>query len=64
LCNRKSLEDRSNEFEGLRLLQLKETKENTVLKTRLQELKLANENEKRILEQQVENFFVWIYGPF
>jgi hypothetical protein len=32
---------------------MKDAKENSVLKTRLQEMKLVNESEKRLLEQQV-----------
>jgi hypothetical protein len=50
---RKSLEDRSNEFERLRLIQLKDAKENAALKTRLQEMKIANDAEKKLLEHQV-----------
>lgn len=53
---RKSLEDRSNEFERLRLIQMKDAKENAGLKTRLQEMKIANDAEKKQLEQQVRGF--------
>eukprot|EP01039_Chlorochromonas_danica_P008930 gene8930-9852_t len=49
----KSLEERTLEFERLRMMQLKDAKENSVLKARLQEMKMANEQEKRLLEQQV-----------
>ena len=47
------MEDRSREFERLKLLQMKDSKENTALKMRLQEMKLANDAEKKMLEQQV-----------
>jgi len=47
------LEDRSNEFERLRLVQMKDAKENAGLKTRLQEMKVVNDSEKQLLEQQV-----------
>ena len=50
---KKSLEDRTNEFDRLRLLQLKESKENVTLRQRLTELKIANESEKKLLEKQV-----------
>ena len=50
---RKSLEDRQNEFERLRLVQLKDAKENHSLKLRLQEMTAANENERKLLEHQV-----------
>lgn len=50
---RKRLEERSNEFERLRLIQLKDSRENGALKSRLQEMKLANEAEKKMLEHQV-----------
>jgi hypothetical protein len=47
------LEDRSTEFDKLRLLQMRDAKENSALKNRLQELKEANELEKKQLESQV-----------
>jgi hypothetical protein len=47
------LEERTAEFNRLRLLQLKDSKENSALKMRLQEMKIANDSEKRLLEQQV-----------
>ena len=47
------MEDRSNEFERLRLVQMKDAKENAGLKTRLQEMKVVNDSEKQLLEQQV-----------
>jgi hypothetical protein len=50
---RKSLEDRSLEFDKLRLLQMRDAKENLTLKNRLQELKEANEVERKQLESQV-----------
>jgi hypothetical protein len=47
------LEDRSKEFERLKLLQMKDAKENHALKSRLQEMKVANDAEKKLLETQV-----------
>lgn len=47
------MEDRSKEFERLKLIQMKDAKENMALKMRLQEMKLANDGEKKLLEQQV-----------
>lgn len=52
---KKRLEDRSNEFERLRLIHLKDTNENVSLKTRLQELQAANESEKLELENQLSH---------
>ena len=50
---RNRLDERTREFERLRQLHLEENKENLALKTRLQELQLANEFEKRELETQM-----------
>ena len=50
---RSRLDERTREFERLRQLHLEENKENLALKTRLQELQLANEFEKRELETQM-----------
>ena len=47
------MEDRSTEFDKLRLVQMRDAKENSALKNRLQELKEANEMEKKQLESQV-----------
>ena len=52
---KKRLEDRSNEFERLRVLHLKDTYENSSLKSRLQELQAANEAEKVELENQLSH---------
>ena len=52
---KKSLEDRSSEFDRLRLVQLKESSENSQLKQKLEQLKHANETEKKQLESQVAN---------
>eukprot|EP01038_Epipyxis_sp_PR26KG_P006383 gene6383-8793_t len=50
---KKSLDDRTTEFERLKLLQMKDAKENLALKGRLTELKDANEKEKKLLEAQI-----------
>ena len=55
LSHRKSLEERSVEFDRLRMAQLQDAQENSALKVRLQELKVANDNEKALLEQQVSH---------
>ena len=52
---KKRLEDRSNEFERLRLQHLKGSHENSSLKSRLQELQAANEAEKLELENQLSH---------
>jgi len=52
---KKSLEERSVEFERLRMAQLQDAQENSSLKVRLQELKITNENEKAMLEKQVSH---------
>eukprot|EP01040_Poterioochromonas_malhamensis_P019835 gene19835-23536_t len=55
---KKSLEDRSREFDRLRLVHMKDSKENMALKSRLEEMKAANESEKKMLEQQVSQLIV------
>lgn len=50
---RKSLEERSKEFERLRVAQLMDAQENSSLKLRLQEMKTVNDSEKKLLENQV-----------
>eukprot|EP01041_Mallomonas_annulata_P000281 gene281-505_t len=52
---RKRLDDRSSEFDRLRLVQMKDAKENLSLKTRLQQLNTMNEAEKRQLEMQMSH---------
>jgi uncharacterized damage-inducible protein DinB len=52
---RKSLEDRTVEFDRLRMTQQQDAQENHSLKVRLQELKHANESEKALLEAQVSH---------
>lgn len=37
---------------------MKDAKENAGLKTRLQEMKIANDSEKKLLEHQVRNIVV------
>ena len=49
------LDERTLEFERLRLLQLKDAKENMSLKERLQELNVMNESEKKQLETQMSH---------
>jgi hypothetical protein len=48
-----SLEERTLEFDRLRQAQQQDAQENSSLKGRLQEMKYANDNEKRLLDQQV-----------
>jgi hypothetical protein len=55
---KKSLEDRSREFDRLRLVHMKDSKENMALKARLEEMKAANEAEKKMLEHQVSQLIV------
>lgn len=50
---KKSMEERSNEFERLRVMQMQDARENNALKSRLQEMSRANEAEKKLFEQQV-----------
>lgn len=50
---RARLEERSNEFARLQLLHLADSKENSSLRGRLEELQLANEIEKKELEEQM-----------
>ena len=47
------LDERTTEFERLRLIQMQDAHENSALKSRLQELQLANESEKKQLETQM-----------
>lgn len=49
------LDERTLEFERLRLVQLKDAKENMSLKERLQELNAMNETEKKQLETQMSH---------
>ena len=49
------LDERTNEFERLRMEQMRDAKENMALKVRLEELNAANENEKKLLEKQMSN---------
>jgi len=49
------LDERSSEFERLKLLQMKEANENVTLKSRLLELNKANESEKKQLEVQMSS---------
>jgi len=50
---KKSLEDRSLEFDKLRLVQMRDAKENSTLRNRLQELNETIEMERKQLENQV-----------
>jgi chromosome segregation ATPase len=47
------LDERTKEFERLRVLHMEDARENSTLKSRLQELQLANEFEKKELEDQM-----------
>ena len=47
------MEERSKEFERLRVAQLMDAQENSSLKLRLQEMKTVNDSEKKLLENQV-----------
>lgn len=47
------MEDRQIELERLKFSQKQDAQENSVLKMRLQEMKAANDSEKRLLEAQV-----------
>ena len=51
-CYRSRLEERSVEFENLKL---KDMEENAALKSRYQELQVANDSEKRQLEAQMKH---------
>jgi len=58
------LDERTAEFERLRLLQAQESEENSVLKSRFEELKAANEREKMELETQMKQLIHSQAGEF
>ncbi len=49
------MDERTTEFDRLRLEQQRDASENVTLKMRLQQLNKANEDEKRQLEAQMSN---------
>ena len=49
------LDERTHEFERLRVEQMRDAKENVSLKVRLEELNRANETEKKQLENQMSH---------